>query len=89
MLLLLFFFLLLCTISRNYGIYDPAFLCDSEYSLCLKVCRYGTEPTCDTSLKNKPGRCLPSDFDDQALLAAVEEDASLTTRMLAEDISVN
>ena len=38
----------------------------------------------DTSLEDKPGRGRPSDFDDQALLAAVEEDESLTTRILAE-----
>ncbi|GFY59035.1 histone-lysine N-methyltransferase SETMAR [Trichonephila inaurata madagascariensis] len=43
----------------------------------------------DTSLKDKPGRGLRSDFDDQALLAAVEEDESLTTRMLAEEFNVN
>ncbi|GFV88763.1 histone-lysine N-methyltransferase SETMAR [Trichonephila clavipes] len=28
----------------------------------------------DTSLEDKPGRGRPSDFDDQALLAAMEED---------------
>ena len=28
----------------------------------------------DTSLEDKPGRGRPSDFDDQTLLAAVEED---------------
>ncbi|KZC07153.1 Histone-lysine N-methyltransferase SETMAR [Dufourea novaeangliae] len=33
----------------------------------------------DTSLEDKSGRGRPSDFDDQALLAAVEEDESLTT----------
>ena len=43
----------------------------------------------DTSLEDKPGRGRPSDFDDQAFLAAVEEDESLTTRMLAEDFNVN
>jgi len=40
-------------------------------------------------LEGKPGRGRPSDFDDQALLAAVEEDESLTTRMLAEDFNVD
>ncbi|GFV25554.1 histone-lysine N-methyltransferase SETMAR [Trichonephila clavipes] len=45
--------------------------------------------SCDTSLEDKPGRGRPSDFDDQALLAAVDEDESLTTRMLAEDFNVN
>ncbi|GFY42378.1 histone-lysine N-methyltransferase SETMAR [Trichonephila inaurata madagascariensis] len=43
----------------------------------------------DTSLEDKPGRGRPSDFDDQALLTAVEEDESLTTRMLAVDFNVN
>jgi len=43
----------------------------------------------DTSLEDKPGRGRPSDFDDQALLAAVEEDESLTTRMLAEQFDVD
>ncbi|GFS52693.1 hypothetical protein TNIN_180871 [Trichonephila inaurata madagascariensis] len=42
----------------------------------------------DISLENKPGRGRPSDFDDWALLAAVEEGESLTTRMLAEDFNV-
>lgn len=42
----------------------------------------------DTSLEDNPGRGRPSDFDDQALLAAVEEDESMTTRMLAEDFNV-
>ncbi|GFY46460.1 HTH_48 domain-containing protein [Trichonephila inaurata madagascariensis] len=42
----------------------------------------------DTSLEHKPGRGRPSDFDDQTLLAAVE-DESLTTPMLAEDFNVN
>ena len=39
----------------------------------------------DTSL----GRGRPSDFDDQALQMAVEEDESLTTRMLAEQFDVD
>jgi transposase len=43
----------------------------------------------DTSLEDKSGRGRPSDFDDQGLLAAVEEDESLTTRMLAEDFNVD
>ena len=38
----------------------------------------------DTSLKDEEGRGRRSDFDDQALLDAVEEDESLTTRILAE-----
>ena len=43
----------------------------------------------DTSLGDKPGRGRPSNFDDQALLAAVEEDESLTTRILAEQFNVD
>ncbi|GFY44378.1 histone-lysine N-methyltransferase SETMAR [Trichonephila inaurata madagascariensis] len=43
----------------------------------------------DTSLEDKPGRGQLSDFDDQALLAAMEEDESLTTRMLAEDFTMS
>ncbi|GFY39500.1 histone-lysine N-methyltransferase SETMAR [Trichonephila inaurata madagascariensis] len=43
----------------------------------------------DTSLEDKPGRGRLSYFSDQALQAAVEEDESLTTRMLAEDFNVN
>uniref|UniRef100_A0A914BUV8 Mos1 transposase HTH domain-containing protein n=1 Tax=Acrobeloides nanus TaxID=290746 RepID=A0A914BUV8_9BILA len=43
----------------------------------------------DTSLEDKPGRGRPSDFDDQALLAAMEEDESLTTRILAEQFNVD
>ena len=35
----------------------------------------------DTSLKDEEGRGRRSDFDDQALLDAVEEDESLTTRI--------
>ena len=38
----------------------------------------------DTTLKDEEGRGRGSDFDDQALLDAVEEDESLTTRILAE-----
>ncbi|KAK6757995.1 hypothetical protein RB195_015676 [Necator americanus] len=41
------------------------------------------------SLEDKEGRGRPSDFDDQALLTAVEEDESLTTRTLAEDFNVS
>ena len=37
----------------------------------------------NTSLEDEGGRGRPSDFDDQALLDAVEEDESLTTRILA------
>ena len=43
----------------------------------------------DTSLEDKPERGRPSDFDDQALLATVEENESLTTRMLAEQFDVH
>ncbi|PRD20649.1 UNVERIFIED_CONTAM: Histone-lysine N-methyltransferase SETMAR [Trichonephila clavipes] len=43
----------------------------------------------DTSFEDKPGIGRSSDFDDQALLAAVEEDESLRTRMMAEDFNVN
>ncbi|GFY53631.1 histone-lysine N-methyltransferase SETMAR [Trichonephila inaurata madagascariensis] len=42
-----------------------------------------------TSLEDKPRRGRTSDFDDQALLTAVKEDESLTTRMLAENFNVN
>jgi hypothetical protein len=35
----------------------------------------------DTSLEDEGGRGRPSDFDDQALLDAVEEDESLTTQL--------
>ena len=43
----------------------------------------------DTSLKDEEGRGRRSDFDDQALLDAVEEDESLTTRILAEMFDVD
>ena len=43
----------------------------------------------DTSLEDKEGRGRRSDFDDQALLGAVEEDESLTTRILAEMFEVD
>uniref|UniRef100_A0A914CSZ2 Transposase n=1 Tax=Acrobeloides nanus TaxID=290746 RepID=A0A914CSZ2_9BILA len=43
----------------------------------------------DTSLKDEEGRGRHSDFDDQALLDAVEEDESLTTRILAEMFDVD
>ena len=42
----------------------------------------------DTNLANEKGRGRPSNFDDQALLATVEEDESLTIRMFAEDFNV-
>ena len=35
--------------------------------------------TGDTSFMDNPGRGQPSDFDDEALLATVEEDESMTT----------
>ncbi|KAI4465818.1 mariner mos1 transposase-like protein [Holotrichia oblita] len=43
----------------------------------------------DTNLADEEGRGRPSNFNDQALLAAVEEDESLTTRMLAGDFNVH
>ena len=43
----------------------------------------------NTSLEDEKGRGRPSDFDDQALLDAVEEDESLTTRILAEMFNVD
>uniref|UniRef100_A0A914CTZ6 Uncharacterized protein n=1 Tax=Acrobeloides nanus TaxID=290746 RepID=A0A914CTZ6_9BILA len=43
----------------------------------------------DRSLEDKKGRGRPSDFDDQALLDAMEEDQSLTTRMLAEEFNIS
>uniref|UniRef100_A0A1A9VJG6 HTH_48 domain-containing protein n=1 Tax=Glossina austeni TaxID=7395 RepID=A0A1A9VJG6_GLOAU len=41
------------------------------------------------SLEDKPGRGRQSDFDDQALLSAVKGTESLTTRMLADNFSVD
>ena len=43
----------------------------------------------DTNLEDEEGRGRPSDFDDDVLLETVEEDESLTTRMLAEQFDVN
>ena len=43
----------------------------------------------DTNLANEEGGDRPSNFDDRGLLATVEEDESLTTRMLAEDFYVD
>ena len=43
----------------------------------------------NTSLEDEGGRGRPSDFNDQALLDAVEEDESLTTRILAEMFTVD
>ena len=43
----------------------------------------------DTSLEDEPGRGRVSDFDDLALLAAVDQDESLTTRTLAEQFDVD
>ncbi|CAD1473378.1 unnamed protein product, partial [Heterotrigona itama] len=43
----------------------------------------------DTNLVEEKGRGQPSNFDVQALLAAVEEDKILTMRMLAEDFNVD
>ncbi|KAF8763920.1 Histone-lysine N-methyltransferase SETMAR like protein [Argiope bruennichi] len=42
----------------------------------------------DTSLEDKSGIGRPSDFDYQALLAAVEGDESLPIRMLADNFNV-
>uniref|UniRef100_A0A914E557 Uncharacterized protein n=1 Tax=Acrobeloides nanus TaxID=290746 RepID=A0A914E557_9BILA len=38
---------------------------------------------------NEKGRGRPSDFDDDALLETMEEDESLTTRMLAEQVDAD
>jgi transposase len=43
----------------------------------------------NTILADEEGRGRPSNFDDQELLAAVEEDESLTTRILAENFNVD
>ena len=43
----------------------------------------------DTNLVDEEGRGRLSNFDDQELLAAVEEDESLTTRMLTVDFNVD
>ncbi|CAJ0950922.1 unnamed protein product, partial [Mesorhabditis belari] len=43
----------------------------------------------NTSVDDEPGRGRPSEFDDKALLEAVEEDESLTTRMLADEFNVD
>ena len=43
----------------------------------------------NTSLEDEEGRGRLSNFEDQALLQAVEEDESLTTRMLAEQFNVD
>ncbi|CAF0955466.1 unnamed protein product, partial [Didymodactylos carnosus] len=51
--------------------------------MCSKMMSYNK-----SSLEDEEGRGRPSDFDDQALLQAVEEDESLTTRMLAEQFDV-
>ena len=40
-------------------------------------------------MEDSPGRDRPSDFDNQALLAAVEEDERLTTQMRAENFNVD
>uniref|UniRef100_A0A915EGF7 Mos1 transposase HTH domain-containing protein n=1 Tax=Ditylenchus dipsaci TaxID=166011 RepID=A0A915EGF7_9BILA len=42
----------------------------------------------ETSLEDFSGRGRPSDFDDEALLAAVKKDKSLTTRILTEQFGV-
>ncbi|CAK9821648.1 Histone-lysine N-methyltransferase SETMAR [Anthophora retusa] len=43
----------------------------------------------DTNLADEKGNGQSSNFDDQALLAAVEDDESLTTRMLPQDFNVD
>ena len=43
----------------------------------------------NTSLEDEEGRGRSSNFDDQALLQAVEEDESLTKRMLVEQFDVD
>nr|CDJ96098.1 Transposase domain containing protein [Haemonchus contortus] len=45
--------------------------------------------TGNTNLEDEEGRGRLSDFNVQALLAAVEEDESMTTRMLAEEFNAN
>ena len=43
----------------------------------------------DTNLADEEGRGRLSNFNDQTLLAAVEENESLTTRMLTEDFNMD
>ena len=43
----------------------------------------------DTNFADEEGRGRPSNLNDQALLVAVEEDESLTTRILVEDFNVD
>ena len=43
----------------------------------------------DTNLADEEGRGRPTNIDDQALLVAIEDDESLTTRILPEDFNVN
>ena len=43
----------------------------------------------ETNLANEEGSGRPSNFDDQALLAAVEEDKSLATIVLAKHFNVD
>ena len=43
----------------------------------------------DTDVEDKEGRGRKSEFDDEALLEAIEEDESQTTRMLAVEFGVS
>ena len=43
----------------------------------------------DTNLEDEEERGRPPNFDDQALLPAVDKDESFTSRMLAEDFNVD
>ena len=42
----------------------------------------------DTNLADEERKGQPSNFDDQTLLATLEEDESMTTRMFTEDFTV-
>ena len=65
--------------STSHFAISTTFLPKEQFEKWCKKFKSG-----DTNLADEEGRSRPSSFYDQVLLAAVEEDQSLTSRMLAK-----
>ena len=68
-----------CEINRLFG---KRTISRGHVKIQFKKFRYS-----DTNLEDEGGRSLQSNFDNQGLLAAVEEYESLTTRILSKDFN--
>ncbi|CAD1468581.1 unnamed protein product [Heterotrigona itama] len=88
---IIFIFTKLCsTTSRKVGMQPSHFAISTNFLVKQQSAEAKLKDGLRSSnLADEKGSGQPSNFDDQALLAAVEEDEILTTRMLAEDFNVD